>query len=112
MKGKPGHRNNARSLEEILVADSARINSGKLRLRLIREGLLPGRCQMCGIDEWRGQVLSLELDHINGNRSDNQLENLRILCPNCHATTDLLSRENQNADVAQLAEARRLGRRK
>lgn len=75
-------------LSEILVANSTYQATGKLRQRLVREGLLPGRCQHCGLAEWRGEALPLHLDHINGDHADNRLENLRILCPNCHAQTD------------------------
>lgn len=53
--------------------------------RLIKEKLLPYRCAICGIVEWRGEQLSLVLDHINGVNNDNRLENLRFLCPNCNA---------------------------
>jgi hypothetical protein len=46
------------------------------------------RCERCGLTEWRGQPLSLELHHVNGNGSDNRLENLMLLCPNCHSQTE------------------------
>lgn len=44
--------------------------------------------ERCGISEWNGVPAPLQLDHVNGDRRDNRLENLRILCPNCHAQTD------------------------
>jgi len=77
----------ARPLADILVANSI-YSSSKLRLRLIREGLKEPHCEICGLATWRGEPLPLALDHINGDPCDNRLENLRILCPNCHALTD------------------------
>lgn len=56
---------------------------------IIRENnLLPLSCAECGINEWMGKTLSLHLDHINGINNDNRLENLRLLCPNCHSLTE------------------------
>ena len=76
----------ARPLAEILVADST-YGGSRLRQRLIKAGLKEARCEHCGLDEWRGQRLPLTLDHINGDPRDNRLENLRILCSNCHSLT-------------------------
>jgi transposase-like protein len=81
----PGRRR--RPLAEILVERSTYGNGGNLRRRLIADGLKEARCELCGITEWRGQPVKLELDHINGDHTD-RLENLRIVCPNCHALTE------------------------
>jgi hypothetical protein len=80
-------------LEQILVRDSNYTSSGRLRGRLIRSGLKEARCEACGLTEWRGLPIQLELDHIDGDRSNNSLLNLRMLCPNCHAQTETWCRQ-------------------
>jgi len=73
-------------LEDVLVSDIA-VTSHTLKLRLIKAGLKRAACELCGWAERRpiDGVIPIELDHINGNKRDNRLENLRVLCPNCHA---------------------------
>lgn len=72
-------------LNQVLVAGRWTA-SHRLKLRLFREGLKLPRCELCG---WAQQAsdgrVPVELDHINGDRNDNRLHNLRILCPNCHS---------------------------
>jgi len=87
-RGTRGITSHAQPLEDVLVKGSTYYNAGKLRQRLIAAGLKQARCEECGLNEWRRRSLPLELDHINGDRSDNRLENLRILCPNCHSQTE------------------------
>lgn len=75
-------------LEEILVEGST-YSRGRLKRRLYETGLKQRRCELCGQGElWRGKRIGLILDHANGVRDDNRLENLRIVCPNCAATLD------------------------
>lgn len=75
-------------IEELLVVGRKGTNRTHLKNRLIGEGLKEDRCDECGIAEWRGGPLSLELHHVNGNGTDNRLENLQLLCGNCHSQTD------------------------
>jgi hypothetical protein len=73
-------------IHELLVENSS-ASRQNLKRRLYQEGLKEPRCQMCGQDEfWRGQRMAMILDHINGVRNDNRIENLGIVCPNCAAT--------------------------
>lgn len=60
----------------------------RIKLQIYENSLLPLCCAECGITEWQGKTLSLHLDHINGVNNDNRLENLRLLCPNCHSLTE------------------------
>lgn len=84
----------ARSLDELLDKDIY-YSSDKLKKRLLKEGLKEHKCEQCGITEWNGQQAPIELDHVNGVRTDNRLENLRVLCPNCHAQTKTYRGKNK-----------------
>jgi hypothetical protein len=66
-----------------------------MRKRILRENLMEYKCNECGISEWKGKKLSLHLDHINGDRWDHKIENLRFLCPNCHSLTETYTGKNK-----------------
>lgn len=78
----------AKSLSEILVKHSTYITANHLKERLLAENVKPRKCECCGLATWMGKPIALELHHINGIRDDQRLENLQLLCPNCHAITD------------------------
>ena len=81
-------RTPARPLDELLVENSHQ-SRGNLKRRLYQAGLKRRRCELCGQgEEWQGRRMALILDHVNGVSTDNRLENLRIVCPNCAATLD------------------------
>jgi hypothetical protein len=67
--------------------DDGRVHGVRLRRELVRLGV-PERCVLCGLDEWCGKPIALEVDHISGEWWDNRPGNLRLLCPNCHSVTD------------------------
>lgn len=89
-------------LDELLVA-GRRTQGIHLKRRLIKAGLKEDRCEDCGIDRWLGRPLALALHHINGDPCDNRLENLRLLCPNCHSQTPNFA--GRNAQRRHLADS-------
>jgi len=80
-------RPTAMPIEKLLVP-GRRTSRTHLKARLLREGLKNNRCEICGISTWRGRPLSMQFHHINGDGSDNRLENIQFLCANCHSQTD------------------------
>lgn len=82
-------------LSHILVKNS-HYHRTNLKKKLLSQNLLKYECYICGLTEWMGRKISLQLDHINGVNNDNRIENLRILCPNCHAQTDTYSGKNSS----------------
>lgn len=74
-----------RNIWDYLVIDGPKINSQRLKERLIEEGIKRNECEWCGLTLWQGVPISLELDHINCSRRDARIENLQLLCPNCHS---------------------------
>jgi hypothetical protein len=95
-RGKPGPTPLKRP-EDLLVKHSGRRRTRTAPLRrALGEIGVPEECAECGTGpEWLGDPMTLEVDHINGDWSDDRPENLRLLCPNCHATTDTWCRGGQ-----------------
>jgi hypothetical protein len=87
--------NPPKPLTEILVKDRFYSNTNHIRKRLISEGIKKPACEVCKRKTWMDKPIPLQLDHINGQRSDNRLKNLRVLCLNCHAQTDTYCGKNK-----------------
>jgi hypothetical protein len=95
LKGKSHNWSKHIPLNEILVENSDYHNATELKKRLIREGLLENKCAACGLFPfWNGKPLVLHLDHINGINIDQRIENLQLLCPNCHSQTSTYAGRN------------------
>jgi 5-methylcytosine-specific restriction endonuclease McrA len=103
LKGKRNPHVAAIPLHQILVSQSRyRGSTNLLKTRLVRAGMLVYSCARCGIAEWLGGAIALELDHINGDRIDHRLENLRLLCPNCHSQTPTYRGRNKGRALGHL----------
>lgn len=81
------YNNTSTSISKYL-SNRVKITSGKLRIKLLAEGLKENKCEICGITKWLGNPIVCQLHHIDGNNQNNNLENLQILCPNCHSQTE------------------------
>lgn len=86
------------SLEQILTENS-HYQSNRLKYRLIKEEIFIWKCYRCERKTWLDGLIPLELEHINGINTDNRLENLTLLCPNCHSFTDTYRGKNRNKRV-------------
>jgi len=86
-------------LDAVLAAGRRR-SRAHVKARLLTARVKEHRCEGCGLTDWRGGPLSLELHHVNGNGNDNRLVNLRLLCPNCHSQTDTWGGRNKGRRAA------------
>ncbi len=84
------------TLEQILIKNSP-ITQKVLRGYIERHKVIPYKCEVCGCDgHWQDGIISLELDHIDGDNTNNEISNLHYLCPNCHALTKTYRGKNKN----------------
>ena len=81
-------------LSEILEGKHPQYQSNKLRLRLLKENIFEHRCYNCGLTEWLNKPIPLELEHRDGQSSNHKLDNLTLLCPNCHSMTSTFRGKN------------------
>jgi hypothetical protein len=85
-------------LDVVLAQNSTYQNTAYLKKRLFSAKLLRNECYICAAPpEWKGRPLVLRLDHINGDRTDNRLENLRLLCPNCDSQLPTFAGRNKKS---------------
>ncbi len=87
-------------LEQIMAKSKSRRT---IKKRLLEAGILENRCDECGLSEWRGRPLSVQIDHRNGVNDDHRVENLRMLCPNCHSQTETYGGKNRKRKRTQIS---------
>ena len=97
-KGNVGRRGTVRPEDRIpakkYLGTNKYISSHKLKLKLIEEKIKDKKCERCNLRKWLNKDIPLELHHKNRNRFDNRLENLEIICSNCHALENIKKKEN------------------
>lgn len=91
-------------LVDILSGSHPFIQISRLKKRLIKENIFDHRCSMCNLTEWNNLPIPLDLDHINGIPTDHRIENLRLLCRNCHAQTSNFCGMNKKKKIKPLKE--------
>lgn len=90
--GTPYSGRQRRNVDDYLKYEYCSTNH--LKKKLFEAGYKVPICEICGLEDWLDQPIALELDHIDGDRKNNFLENLRVICPNCHAQTDTYRGKN------------------
>ena len=93
---------NYKNAEEYIQGTT--VKSSTLKEKLFRDGIKERKCEICNISEWLGQPAPLELHHIDGNHYNNELSNLQILCPNCHAQQNNNSGKNCGKNIIKKEE--------
>lgn len=90
--------------ENIFVEGSTYSNE-MIKLRIIKNNFIEYKCVECGLeDTWMDKLIILDLDHINGDNTDNRLSNLRFLCPNCHSQTNTYKGRNKNTGIIKITD--------
>ena len=92
--GHPNFGNNI-DLEKRFTKHEKRISADKTKQILLNHKLKEYKCECCGITEWQGKSITLQLHHINGDPTDDRIENLQILCPNCHSQTNTFCKRKE-----------------
>ncbi len=96
-QGRKGIYDNPKNRTASEYAELPSCRSGVLKKKMIKEGLIEDICDECKTPNiWNGKPITLELDHIDGDRFNNDFKNLRVLCPNCHSQTPTFRRKKEN----------------
>lgn len=90
----------AEKLKRALDDNSLTLQPFKLKNHLLKHGFKKQRCEKCGLTEWNNQPIPVELHHIDGNTNNNTLDNIQLLCPNCHAQTANYRSKNKRTGAA------------
>jgi 5-methylcytosine-specific restriction endonuclease McrA len=93
------HKKNSYFLEDILDGKYPNYQSNKLLKRLIKEGYKENKCECCGIFNWCNKPITFHLHHKDGNHNNNKLENLEVLCPNCHSQTETFAGKKDHLHI-------------
>jgi len=93
-KGINKPRKDKTKLEDILNGFYPNYKTFTLKNRLFEEKIKEEKCEECNITEWNGKKIKFELHHLDGNKRNHKLENLKVLCPNCHSQTPTYCRKN------------------
>lgn len=91
---KNNHKIDRIDINDILSGKHPSYQTYKLKQKLLKCGVFKNICAICSICDWNGKPLCMELDHIDGDRTNHNLSNLRLLCPNCHAQTSTYRAKN------------------
>ena len=83
----PSYSKNGKPLNDFFAKGDKKLSSSRVKSRLINNDLRDYRCEKCGISDWMGGRIVIELHHVNGDPTDNRLDNIQLLCPNCHSQT-------------------------
>ena len=105
-QGGKGIKHDHKYKTAVEYSQGTNVKSYRLKEKLIRDGLKEDKCEICGVSLWNGVKLPLELHHKDGNHYNNNLDNLQILCPNCHSIQEGNAGSNSGkyAEVMELAD--------
>ena len=94
-QGGKGYRTDPKYIPALEYLKLVGCKPYNLKLKLLREGIKDHKCEECLNVEWNGHIIPLEIEHIDGDRWNNELENIKLLCPNCHALTATYCRKKK-----------------